>query len=593
MVLAVVFAAAALWVTLRASFLAYPGWLAVQKADFIVGPIGVGLYWRHRRPNNRLGLILIALGLAGIPYILESSTPAALFGFGVPWEMVIVLLTEVAILAFPDGRLDGLAARLILAVVLLAVVVPYLLLWLTSPQFAPTFSISGCRVACPPNGFAIGSPLSWAPRLVDVARAGLIVVALSTICVLVWRFMSGIHPRRRALAVGAPIALLFLAMQATYQTMQLLDPGKASASARPIKNAIDWTFAGARASVWYGFLFALIAAELFAGRALRELVGDSLERPSLRALENMLRDPLGDPFLRVGFWRRRRREWVGSDGAVLKPPGPDQVLTEVGRYGRPAGAIVHDEQLADDPELLQAAGTIALLAMENAQLEAAWNESLHELAKSRTRIAQASDRERRKLERDLHDGAQQRLLAALVRLSMASELATDNSDLRTQLTRAERELEGAIHELRELAHGIYPTVLSNQGLAGALRSLPHRFPGKVNIKEATERRFPPEIEAAVYYCCLEAIQNASKHAGPDAHAWIHLRANTEELHLRVLDNGPGFDMSTAHDGVGLQSMRDRLDAVGGSLEIDSERGRGTLVIATVPLASRSALRAPG
>lgn len=579
-VLALTSAVAAFWITVRANFLAYPAWLAVQKADFILGPIAVGLYWRHRRPNNRLGLLLIALGVLGGVYILESATAPALFGIGVLCEYAIFLMTEIVILAFPNGRLEGRVVWLILALAL-AVGLSGLVFTLTSPQFAPGFTISGCRTVCPANGLAIWSPPSWTPQLADWSGYATVAVAFATACLLVWRFVHGTPPRRRALMVGAPIAVLFLLMQASYRMLFLFSPNGISPSAQPLQSVIQWTFAGARALVWYGFLFALIAAELFAGRAMRGLVRGSLGRPSLRRLEGMLRGPLGDPSLMLGFWRSH--EWVDTDGTVLAAPGPGQMLTEVQRDGRPAARIVHDQQLTDDPELLQAAGAVALLALENSELETAWKASLRELADSRRRITTASDTERRKLERDLHDGAQQHLLGALLRLSAASERAGADPELYEKLALTGRELEEAIHELRDLAHGIYPTVLADHGLAGAIPALSHRFLGKVGVAEVSDRRFAPEVETAVYFCCLEAVQNASKHAGPDARTSIRVRANPSELQLEVRDNGTGFDATSVDGGIGLQSMRDRIGAVGGQLDIVSRPGRGTLLAAAVPL----------
>jgi len=303
-ILAVAFAVAALWITLSADFLAHPGWLAVQKADLILGPIGVGLYWRHRRPDNRLGLFLIVLGLLGIVYILQSMTVPILFGIGILVENAIYLMTEVVILAFPNGRLDGIPERMILVGALL-VSLAGVVLTLTSPHLAPEGSISGCRAVCPANGLAIWSPPSWAAQLNDFSRVSIVAVALATAGLLCWRFLTGSTPRRRALAIGTPVALIFLLTQAAYNTLSLLS--SSSPSAQPVQDAIQWTFAGARAAIWYGFLLALFAAELFAGRALRELVSNSLGRPSVRELEGMLRRPLDDPGLRLGFWRAGTR----------------------------------------------------------------------------------------------------------------------------------------------------------------------------------------------------------------------------------------------------------------------------------------------
>lgn len=583
---AIAAAAVAVWSTLRAGFLAHPGWLALQKADFILGPVVVGLYWRRRRPESRFGLLLIVLGFVGVPYILQSATAPTLFGIGILWEDAIGLMTLVVILAFPNGRLDGPAERILIAAFLLGVVLPGLVLSLTSPQYTPGFSISGCRAVCPANGLAIWSPPSWTPQLADFAQVATIAVALATASLLVWRFVTGTPPRRRSLAIGAPIALLFLLMQATYRTLSLLSAHTDVTITQPVHDVIQWTFAGARSAIWYGFLLALIATELFAARVVRRIVGESLRRPSLRELEAMLRGPLGDPALRLAFWRPDTRSWDNADGEALETPepSPGRALTEVDRDGRPVVAIVHDDQLSEDPELLQVAGAVALLALENAELEAAWKRSLRELADSRERIVAASDAERRKLERDLHDGAQQRLLAALLNLGLAEERAGDNRELRENLGEAQVQLEAAIEELRELGHGIYPTMLANSGLVGALRSVALRSAATITFTALDVDGFPPAIEAAIYYCCLEAVQNATKHCGPETRISVRLHADMHQVHLDVRDNGPGFDVSAAHDGVGLRNMHDRLAAVNGRVEIASEPGRGTVVKATVPLA---------
>jgi signal transduction histidine kinase len=299
----------------------------------------------------------------------------------------------------------------------------------------------------------------------------------------------------------------------------------------------------------------------------------------------MLRGPLDDPGLRLAFRRAETREWVDADGAPLESPRPEQQLTEIERDGQTVAEIVHDKQLAEDPELLRVAGAVSLLALENAELEAAWEHSLRALAESRARLTKASDRERRKLERDLHDGAQQRILGALLRLSLADELAGANPDLRSKLAATRRELELAINELRDLARGIYPTILTEGGLPEALRSLALRQPESISL-QATSQRFPLDIETALYFCCLEAVQNASKHAGPGAHISIRVYARAGELHLEVRDTGPGFDPDTVTDGLGLQSMRDRIGAVGGQIEIIKRPGRGAAVTATVPLHNR-------
>jgi signal transduction histidine kinase len=400
--------------------------------------------------------------------------------------------------------------------------------------------------------------------------------------VIAWRFATGTPTRRRALAIGAPVALLFLFSEAAYRALFVFAPEGLGPGARWVQDFLQWALAATRSFVWYGFLFALIAAELFAGRVLRDVVRGSLGRPSLRELEGMLREPLGDPGLRLGFWRASTGEWVGNDGGVLEPPGPGQLMTTVDRDGRPAAAIVHDVQLADDPELVQAAGSAALLAQENTELEAAWKESLRELADSRARLASAGERERRKLGRDLHDGTQQRLVAANINLALAEE-ADDDRELHERIAESRAEIEQALVELREVAHGIYPAALARSGVARAFNLLAGRYPNDLVVTEATTERFSPEIELAVYYCGLEAVQNASKHAGAEARVWIRLYVEDGLLHLEVRDDGRGFDVARTSDGVGLQNMRDRLGAVGGSVDVSSRPGEGTLLLASVPV----------
>ena len=576
---AVAAAALAVWVTLSAEFLAYPGWLAAQKADIILGPVLVGLYWIRRRQASRFGPLLIAAGLVGgAPYVLQSSSEPVLFAIGILWEGVIYTLTFALILSFPSGRLEGRVERVILAVGAISSLGVFVALVLFSPQISSQASISACKAACPENGLLVTAEPSLVLEIMRVGRAGVILVALAAIGFIVWRVVNGTPPRRRALVVGAPVAIVFLVSQAAYQTARLLEiEGDAFFS------VAQWLLVGTRASIWYGFLVALIAAELFAGRVLRHVVMDSLRRPALGELEAMLRGPLGDPGLRLAFQRPDGDGWVDADGEPLADPAPGCVLTEVARDGQAAAAIVHDAQLAEEPELLRAAGAVALLAQENAQLETAWNDSLRELQDSRRRIVAASEGERRRLERDLHDGAQQRLVSLRIGLAIASEQAAADPVTSARLGEFERDVDGAIEELRELAHGIFPSVLADRGLVPALRAIARSGPRPVEVTGRRIGRYPPEIESAVYYCCLEALQNATKHAGPAAHITAHLTLEDRALRLEVRDDGPGFDVAAIHGGDGLRNMADRLGAVQGQLTIVSSPGNGTLISGVVPV----------
>jgi signal transduction histidine kinase len=332
-------------------------------------------------------------------------------------------------------------------------------------------------------------------------------------------------------------------------------------------------------------LFALIAAQLFAGRSLRRLVRRSLGRPSQRELEAMLRDPLGDPSLRLMMREPRSRAWVDADGAtaVAPPdPGPGLGLTVIEYDGEPAAALLHDAQLDDDPELLQAAGAVALLAAENAKLEVAWKDSLRELSDSRARIVRAADTERRKLERDLHDGAQQRLMAIQIKLRLAEARAGDQG-LVDDLEAIGVDAQQAVEELRTLAHGIYPPVLRSFGLADAVRAFAARAPIPVAVRDTGIGRCARTIETAIYFCAMEAVQNAIKHAGEGARVKITLGRDDHGVRFAVVDDGAGIVEMGWLDGQGLVGMRDRIGAVGGELEILSSLGAGTTVRGWVPI----------
>jgi hypothetical protein len=293
--LAVAAAALAAWVTARADFLAYPGWLAAQKADFILGPIGVGLYWVHRRPGNRFGVLLIVLGLLGVPSILESSSDPTLFAVGVLAEDPIYVMTTVVILAFPSGRLAGRPERVVLAALVLVVAV----VTVSASHLAPGLSISGCRDACPETRLGIAAPRTYV-NAGHVLGLLPVLVALGAAAVVVSRFATGTPPRRRALAIGSPIAVLYLLSEAAYRARFVFAPDGLAPGVRWIQDGLQWTLAGSRGLIWFGYLFALIGAQLFAGRVLREVVGASMRRPSTEGLERLLRAPLGDPGLRIG-----------------------------------------------------------------------------------------------------------------------------------------------------------------------------------------------------------------------------------------------------------------------------------------------------
>lgn len=287
---------------------------------------------------------------------------------------MIGLATRVLILAFPTGRLDR-PAKAILAISILVSPLPAVVNQLLSPQTGAGASISGCREACPSNELAVASNPGLAADLLEAFRFGVILASSLTAALLVWRFVGN--------AAAAPGARHRHAHRAAVPRVpdHLPAPGNLEAPQSDFSEFVTWGIVGARAALWYGFLAALIAAELFAARAMKRLVEQSLRGQCRDELEAMLRGPLGDPDLRLVF----------LSGHEAPPTEPGRDVKLVRHEGTPTVAIIHDPQLNDAPELLEAAAAAALLAAENAELDAGWKEAVHGLGRSRARLVRAAD----------------------------------------------------------------------------------------------------------------------------------------------------------------------------------------------------------
>ncbi len=230
------------------------------------------------------------------------------------------------------------------------------------------------------------------------------------------------------------------------------------------------------------------------------------------------------------------------------------------------------------------------VALKKAHLDSSLQDSLEqlrqqaaELQASRGRLVAAADAERRRIERNLHDGAQQHLVALSVKVRLLEQFAErDPERARSLMKQLQEDVGSAIEELRSLAHGIYPPLLSSAGLGVALSAACRRAPLPASLQADGVGRYAPEIESAVYFCCLEAMQNAAKYAGAEASASVRIREEAGGLLFEVSDDGPGFETGRLTDGAGLTNMRDRLGAVGGTLRVESGGG-GTLIRGVLPL----------
>ena len=562
-------AASSLLLAGRSEFFAYPRGAALYSTYLIVAPVLVGLMWLRRRPASRLGPLLVALGFISWPISWQGSGSALLHTLGVLGAATPIAMSLYLCLAFSTGRLRTAADDHLLT----ALAFVLTLFFGASLAFSPTLSGEGPLLACgpcPDNPFQIGSQ----PEVLDavaklVTYVGLALVA-GIIAVWIHRFRAATQPQRRTLVpVAASSLLLVPALFVVYFSVLVLGVEGGT------YETLSWLLVGTWILFPLGFAVALLQADLFAGRAFRQLLSELATRPTPERWRDIVAGALDDPSLRLAYWDPRSDHFRDAAGAELgRPPKRRRrQWTEVRRDGLRVAALDMDDALAENPELVDAAASATLLAVETGRLEG-------ELRASQARALAAAADERRRIGRDLHDSAQQRLLALRVHLSLAGEqLQPDELPIVEKLG---RELDEALDELRSVARGIYPQVLAEHGLAAALRSAVQGAAIPVTITDERLRRRSETIELAVYFSCLEALQNAAKHAGPGASVDISLTEGHDGLRFRVEDDGAGFEPAFVEQGSGLSNLTDRLAAVGGSIRIDSSPGGGTCIAGHIP-----------
>jgi signal transduction histidine kinase len=372
---------------------------------------------------------------------------------------------------------------------------------------------------------------------------------------------------------------------ARYATLSVALVVREASPGSPAVEALAWAAALAIPLMAVAFLLGLLSRRLYAGSALKALGGRVRTSLAPEELRGALATALGDPSLQVVYPAGNGAgRWALADGRAVAPPEPgsEQVLTEVRDGERLMAAIVHDVALADDREFLDAVSSYAAIALKNAQLVAVVESSLREVRASRARIQAGADRERRRIERNLHDGAQQRLVALRIQIELIEELAHDDPEEAARKLHALGEgVDATLDEIRALARGVYPPLLQDAGLGEALRAAALNAPVPTRVEPNGIGRYPQDVESAVYFCCLEAMQNAAKHARGVRTVSVSLRRD-DALRFQVRDDGAGFDPSTSRNGSGLTNMRDRMVAVGGQLNLRSS-GTGTVVTGSVPL----------
>jgi signal transduction histidine kinase len=494
--------------------------------------IGCGLVAWSRRPESRSGALMAATGFSwflgnfattGIAPV-EWLGAHALFVYRGP--LIHLLVT------YPSGRLSSRLDRA-------AVVLGYAAAFVT---------------------------LVWRSEIATIVLAALLVA----VCARSYRRAVGPARRARLLALRAA-AGLGLALAGGAVARLAVPAGEANDPSLLAFEATLCALAG-------GLLAGLLSAS-WERAAVTDLVVELGESRS-GTLRDELAGALGDPTLEVGYWLPNEGAFVDSEGRpfALPDPGSERSVTLIEGEGAPVAALVHDAAVLDDPALREAVSSAALLAAANARLQAEVLAQVVELRESRRRILKAGDEERRRLERRLREGAEQRLERLAEQLRRA-RLSARTDPASEQIDRTEAQLTRALKELRQLAHGLHPRVLAEAGLAGALASLAEQAPVPVEVV-APAAKLPAEVEVIVYFLCSEALANVAKHASASG---VSMSVTTGDGRVRVEIEDDGLGGADPSGGTGLRGLADRVEAVGGTLDVESPRGGGTRLAAEIPL----------
>ena len=533
-----------------------------------------------RRPGSRIGPLLLGVGITWFVGTWNQSDVEWIVHLARSFQGFYEPLLGVLVLAYPSGRLVGRVTRAV-AVAWLAeqtawAIAQLVLLRPLSWYACPTCPGSVDAFVADRELLEVVAPISLA---LATGLASLVVLLAAR------RLLRAGPAGRRRLA---PVALAALAVLI------------GTVGSGVYRLVVDVrVFDDARVAAVYYVVLMLAAVAVLAGllqdrlarTAVAELVIDlrgeaGAGTPDPRRLRDALARALGDPTLELYLADRAAGApgYVDIDGASARLPGPTarRAVTRIGGDLDRVGAIVHDPSLLDDPGLVAAVTAAVRLEADNRQLTAEVDRQMAELRASRARIVTATDAERRRVERDLHDGAQQRLVALSMELGRLRTASAEAKDpvLVGALSGVASELEAAIEELRELARGILPPILTDAGLGAAVESLALRAPLPVDAEVELSGRLPRPIESTLYFVIAEGLANVARHAGA-TRATVRISLASGNVRAEVADDGRGG--AAADRGSGIQGLADRVGALGGTLHVDSVPGGGTRLSAELPL----------
>jgi signal transduction histidine kinase len=511
--------------------------------------------------------VMIFVGFTWFATFLTDAHDPRLFTAGTAIQSVYLIGFVYLILAFPAGRLRSRVDWLLVggAVALVTVVEWVSLLFSDSDAVL----CSGC----PRNVALVARNDDLANAILQGQRISGVTLAALTVALLIRRWRRASAPERRSVA---PV------LWAGSGTVAVIAVSIANdVIGEPLGQAAKWALYCVFASVPIAVLVVLLQRRLARG-AVAGLVVELGERTGSVDLRDALARALGDPSLEVAYWFATGGRYVDRDGqpAQLPEGKSDRTATVVERNGQPIAALVHHAVLAENSELVESVCAAAALTLENERLQAALRARLAELQASRARLVEATEEERRRIERDLHDGTQQRLVSIALSLGLAeSRLELDPAAAAPIVREARETLALALAELRELSQGIYPTLLTERGLGSALDDLCRRAALPAALEVSLPGRLPPPIEAAAYFVVSEGLANATKHSHATG---VRVAALLDRGTLVVTIEDDGIGGAGGDTGTGLRGLADRVEAVGGRLTLSSPPGRGTVLRVEIP-----------
>jgi signal transduction histidine kinase len=531
--------------------------------------VTVGTLAWLRRPGNWIGPLMVATGIALVARpVWPVASNSLLYTVTLAVSLLGLGIFVQLLLAFPEGRLHSGFERLLVAAAYTTVTVVQLLMLLVmhdpfGRNLLHTFHAAELH-----------------DRLMRNQERFIVLVLVGALAVLVRRWLHASPPFRRAIEPVLLTGGISVSLLAATLVVQESDAEQAL--------TVGEVAYGALALVPLGFAAGLMLAR-YARRRIGKLVVELGETKGPSRLRDALAQALGDPSLRVAYAITDGIGFVGGDGRTIDVSAREgRAVTMVERDGRPVAALIHDPALTENPGLVDAVRAAAGLALENERLQAELRAQLEEVRDSRARIVEAGDTARRRIERDLHDGAQQRLVTLALELGLVESKVKADPDKAATLVAAARErLNEALEELRELARGIHPSILIERGLAAAVESLAERAPMDVTLEVERDDgdRLPLPVEAAAYYVVAEALTNVAKYArATETH--VRVGRTTRRLRVEVLDDGVGG--ANPASGSGLRGLADRVEALDGSFQITSAQGSGTRIVVELPLRVRHA-----